>query len=382
MYKTLANRYLSFWNSKLPPLLVIIYYILSQSIITGYGFSFHILLFLLSSFGFGVLGYVVNDIADRKENHLQGRVNFMSAVSSIQQYLILFIALLIAVLPWNFIYFDRYVAALLLTQIIAYFTYSFPPFRFKERSFLGLIIDALYAHTIPAILVAYSFFRIYSTQVQFSNFQLILLFLFFTFTGLRNILIHQIRDFDVDLIAGTKTFATNYGIRKSTQIKSYFLVPVEVICFLLIGYLLPGLFPLLILFLLYVVYVFFRESSYLRQKLNQGAIDYKKYDFISDILLSEFYQKWLPVLFILLAPFPIHFKLALLLFHCILFAYNTYHFYFDLQFIYTVVLMQLKYAVWFIYHHLFLRVFLKLYFNTKHVFYWYILVPIKKVISK
>lgn len=159
----------------------------------------------------GVGGYFLNDIFDEKSDTITQKFNLTTIVN---RYLLL----LIIIVFWSFGFFliaeiSSKASILLLIQYAFLMAYSVPFIRLKEKGFLGLIADALYAHVIPAIILLVIF------QEHLSVFPS-LWFLFLTFTfclGLRDIAIHQLKDIANDTISWTVTFA----VTNHKSIKSY-----------------------------------------------------------------------------------------------------------------------------------------------------------------
>ena len=379
MKKVFLKRVLSFWNSKLPPLLVITYYLMSLSNFQAGDWYKDILLFLLSSAGFGVTGYLINDWADIKENHLQQRANFMSGVPFYLRFILVLLPLAVAVIPWHFLLLDKVVAVLLSLQILSYLVYSFYPFRLKERGVAGLILDAIYAHVLPAVLVIYAFSKIYRVDVAIGFLGWALVLAYFGVTGVRNILMHQLNDFEDDKKAGSTTFVVSYGWQNASLLKNRFLVPTEVLLMLGLYFLLPGLRIFCAVFAAYVVYVFFKESTRIRRMvLHGGEIDYNHYDFLSGVMLNEFYEKWQPVLFLCIYMFQVPLFRTVLIFHLLVFPLNTLSFYADAWFIFFLIILPFKLALRFIWHHGLLKALTLIYYHTKHAVYWYFYLPIKR----
>ncbi|MDB5281926.1 MAG: hypothetical protein JWO06_1001, partial [Bacteroidota bacterium] len=199
----------------MPPLLVIIYYLMSRSSYQSPDWYQYILLFLLSSIGFGIMGYLINDWADIKENSLQQRPNFMGSIPAMWRYVLTLPAIAVAVVPWYFLLFDKIVIALLSIQILCYLVYSFYPFRIKERGMAGLLLDAIYAHVLPAVLVIYAFSQLGHVDLTMGFLGCGILLCYLAVVGVRNIIMHQQKDFEDDKNAGTKTFVVSSGLRKT-----------------------------------------------------------------------------------------------------------------------------------------------------------------------
>lgn len=347
------------------------------------GFNKAILFLIPAALSFGIAGYLINDWADIKENSAQGRTNTMASFNVFGRWMIVCSLLGLGSFLWYYIYMDMIVITLLSIQIVCYFVYSFPPFRLKEKGGGGLIADAVYAHVLPAMLVIYAFAKVYAIPETIHAYVWLILIFYYGIIGVRNILMHQAKDFEADLNAGTVTYVGIKGIRKAEILKNRVLVPLEFTITALLYYCLPGLRPLSIIFLIYAVYVFFREVSHLRSLVMSGEkINYREYDFLSGILLNEFYEKWLPLLFLAIYMSQVPCFKIFFIAHLIVFLPNTILFYNDYRFGFLVILLPLKLAWGFIYHRGILKTLTLIYFHTKHIIYWYVYSPVKKILAR
>ena len=187
---------------------------------------------------------------------------------------------------------------------------------------MGVIADAVYAHVIPGLVVVTTFW------VGPADRYLVVLFIVWQFLlGCRNILNHQIDDFDNDTLSHTKTAATIYGRGIAKRIVKLILIPLEVLIFLVLLYTLGSPFSIWIwVFLGYVIYTFSREVTFLRGKITDEVVLEGRYDFLSGIMLNEYYEKWLPflILFFLLGAdwsYGILFIVHMILFFAILVSF-------------------------------------------------------------
>jgi 4-hydroxybenzoate polyprenyltransferase len=366
----------------MPLLLSVVYYLLSSYKFTNYQIFCQVGLFLLSSIGFGFLGYLINDWTDIDENKRQGKTNAASSLSFEVRGTLLLLSITLAISPWTMLLFDKVTTTLLALQILSYMLYSVAPFRIKERGLWGVLLDAFYAHLLPTALVAYTFSVLYPQATQVPLVSIFFFVVWVTAIGVRNIIMHQLADFEADERAGVKTFASGLGKDKTIRFKNLLLVPLELIFLLLTLSSLPGLRMLAYLFPIYMLYVFYRESHRLKRVLREGGnVEQNRHDFFSDVVLNEFYEKWLPVI-LLLTQIKNPVFWLLLLAHVLLFAGNTVRFVEDLWFIFHVIVMQLKYLVWLLYHRLFLKILHAVYYPLKHVAYWHIAIPLKRVFNR
>ncbi|MBS1625935.1 MAG: UbiA family prenyltransferase [Bacteroidetes bacterium] len=159
--------------------------------------------------GFASLGYLLNDYFDRDADRLAGKKNFLLGKGPAQLALFFLIAVLLLALPWYFLPWDVYTLGMMAAQLLAYFLYSVPPIRVKERGAAGILADALYAHGIPAVMATYTYMLISGFPPDILL--LALLFAWQLTAGLRNVLLHQLDDMPGDARSGTSTYATQRG---------------------------------------------------------------------------------------------------------------------------------------------------------------------------
>ena len=185
---------------------------------------------LATIFGIAGFGYLLNDYSDREEDRKAGKFNLLNQLpgGGIVALGLLFLAL--ALLPW-LLYFPRgwSTLGLLGLELLLFALYSLPPFRFKERGLLGLLCDAGYAHAIPAVLAALTFFYLGNRSMAHLYPLLATLGAWQGLLGIRNILLHQWQDLDKDLATGTRTFATQIGHDRLLHLLNKWVIPLEII---------------------------------------------------------------------------------------------------------------------------------------------------------
>jgi len=120
--------------------------------------------------------------------------------------------LLLAILGFGIFYYFfirvKYFALYLAFLGIS-FAYSAPPIRLKSRGFLG-ILSVVLIETIIPLLMVFNYFSVFTV----SSFYFLA---FYFFLNLSNIISHQIEDYSNDIRSKTKTFAVNFGIKKSEK---------------------------------------------------------------------------------------------------------------------------------------------------------------------
>lgn len=243
--------------------------------------------------GIAGFGYFLNDYTDREEDRRAGKFNVTATLAGWQLVLLLAFLMAMAILPWV-LYFpmDRLSLALLAGEFGLFVLYSAPPFRLKERGAPGLLADAGYAHVVPALLAAHTFALLGGLETSAHWPFLMALGLWQGFVGLRNILLHQVGDFEKDLGTGTRTFATQLGL-SGTQAVLRGVVALEILgaaAYLVLGAPWTWLLPLVYAgFVLQVVY--FRVVAWkigLPKDLKSRLTTW----------LDDFYGGWLPLAFL------------------------------------------------------------------------------------
>lgn len=247
---------------------------------------FYLFISILVSIGIAGLGYVMNDIKDFKDDLQNNKPNLFNKFSKSQSVLLVVLFALLSIFPWLYLPTDKYTFYLLVIEFLLFFVYASPPFRLKEKGFLGIITDALYAQVVPSLLAVYTFSKISNTIL---NVKLIVLYsAWLLLVGIRNIIKHQVEDFDNDKNTKTKTFVTIYGIEYSKKISLKYLFPIEFILFtsLLITIKTPY-FIALLGYLLYTTILFIK-----RNKTTEIDLFY----FINTRIFNEFYEIHLPII--------------------------------------------------------------------------------------
>src|SRR5215471_12177750 len=217
------------WNCKAPLLISFPYYIIGA---TGVPVS-RGLLGILASFctivGIALIAYFTNDAADIEKDRLAGRANALAHLTFRRKTLLLVSFVIIALLPWLYLPFRWQNGSLLAFELLLFVLYAFPPFRLKERGMLGLFADALYAHAIPAVLAVMTFVLMADRAYEQMTWFVVVLGLWQFSLGVRNIVLHQLKDIDGDVRSATRTLAVCWGTRRTTTALKRVIVPMEIV---------------------------------------------------------------------------------------------------------------------------------------------------------
>lgn len=278
------------WNYKIPLLLSFTYLIVYMGEVGTQIFTLSIICSYLTILGFAGTAYLINDYSDKEPDLVSGKQNFFSTRLYKHFFVYLLFFVLIALLPWLYLPIDKLSIFLIALQFTSYILYSFRPFRFKEKGVLGLLCDTLYAHVIPAILAIHTFYLIIGERL-IDHIDIVLVVVVWQFfSGMRNIYSHQYEDLNNDLKSSTNTWVTNFSYENRNRIYKT-LIALEVLSFISFLFVVAPDFILLpITYLLFLItrWLVFAKS---REDLNPKAF--------TNILLDEFYIKWIPILILI-----------------------------------------------------------------------------------
>lgn len=302
------------WNYKAPLLISIPYFLILACSIPFKSSLFYIGLSFCTIVGIAGFGYYTNDWADINKDFIAGKSNALSEMSLAAKLVVLFVLLIFALAPWYFFPMDKWSWILLVLEFLLFVLYAFPPFRLKEKGFLGVLTDALYAHVVPSLLAANTFYLIGNNKFDYW-FEFLMILVLWQFTlGIRNILLHQILDFNNDLTSGNKTFVVKRGVLISEVILKRILLPIEIIVFSLLMLIISTQFYFYTLgYLIFITYTFARIYLFKKEKMPQNyrGIYYQFFD--------NFYLDWFPLV-ILTSLVAMNFYFFILLFlHILLF---------------------------------------------------------------
>jgi 1,4-dihydroxy-2-naphthoate octaprenyltransferase len=278
------------WRYKAPFLISVPYAVLAFEELQPVNAGLAFLMSCCTILGIAGFGYFLNDYADRDEDRRAGKYNVTATLSGLQLSLLLVFLLGLAIVPWvAYFPMDGLSIGLLAAEFGLFLLYSAPPFRLKERGLAGVLADAGYAHVVPALLAAHTFALLCGLPMAALLPYFICLGAWQAIVGIRNILLHQVTDFDKDLRAGTRTFAHALGLTRAHQLQ-HALLALEIVgaaAYLVLAAPWPWLLP--------VVYLgFFLQILYFRvwtwkiglPKDLQGRLT---------VFFDDFYCGWLPL---------------------------------------------------------------------------------------
>lgn len=300
------------WNYKAPLLIAFTYLTIAVCDVAASTALVGTLAALGTIAGIAGTAYFLNDLSDVRQDLAVGKDNAVAGMSLTQRAMTLTGFLALALLPWTVLPLTRDAALLLGIEFALFVLYSMPPFRLKERGWLGLVADALYAHALPAVLAMITFAAMAPPLPSNANPTLEALlatvFAWQLALGLRNIVLHQLLDHGNDVAGGNRTLAVSLGPTALSAVLARVLVPLEALSFGAFALVAAPQFPwLLPAFGLHAVLATLRlrklglpQPRTLREALFVYA--------------DNFYADWLPLLFlvVLLNQAPGYWPLAVL----------------------------------------------------------------------
>ena len=301
------------WNVVVPQVLGWIYFCLLIGDSEYHHRWYQILCFLIPLITTAAFGYLLNDYCDIESDKKAGKKNLLATVSPLVRTILVLVFFSVAVVSWFVIKKGILINVLYALQLIALIIYSVKPFRLKERALLGVLCDSFYGHINPA-LITLTFFLSGETQQPV----LISLLAFITVVtcikGIRNILLHQIDDRKKDAKAGLNTFVVKHGglftlyyINTLLYFEIFFLL----LLIAHISYLLP---PFILSLLLFSIITYLKFSGWKLSYLPKRQLKFKFLFFLND-----YYERWMPVFFLLILCVHQPLFLILLLLHLVLF---------------------------------------------------------------
>ena len=304
------------WNYKVPPLLAVIYYVLSQATpsVPLVTVLLHILLFLIATIGIAGFGYLLNDLFDMKEDQKTNSRNVASQLGLSRLTPLLLLMLAIGCLPWLVLPLGWPGISLIGLEFALFALYSIPPVRLKERGLLGIVADALYAYVVPTLVAWLTFAHLceVATPAWFGG----LVAIWGLALGIRHMLRHQVYDLSRDRQAGITTFVIQYGRKRTMQLE-FWTLGIEFLSFCLLQIVIGYHLPLVIIgFIVHICwqlfifrYIWIQGDLYLFQRA--GTLGY--------LILSWFYEVWWALLILISLAFQAPIYIGLVVLHLFLF---------------------------------------------------------------
>ena len=270
-------------------------------------------LFFIGRTAIAAFGYLFNDYCDVDSDRISGKKNLLEKFKPLIRTGLVLLPLILGITAWACVHAGTITKTLYMLQIIALAIYSSPPIRLKERSWLGIAADAFYGHINPALFTLCTFvcwnFKFGQSVLFFT-----VLIVVITLKGIRNILLHQLKDRKKDRLADIQTFVVKNGALFSLYLVNNLLlfeIIFSVILSLVISFFFPPFF-LCLLFFSIVTYLKF--SGWKLADVPQRQLKFKFLYFLND-----YYEGWVPMFFLILLSVKQPEFLFLLLLHLFLF---------------------------------------------------------------
>lgn len=337
-----AFRIKDWWRSKTAFLMGMVYLFTLWFDIPFRQFIPLALLSLCTISGFASMGYLLNDFFDRRQDILSAKRNFLVGKPPILIAALLLLSAVFIFLPWTFLPADTFSYLLIALELSLFFVYSAPPIRVKERDMAGIMVDALYAHAVPALLAAYTFSL--AAGISFPGYEFLLLFAWQVTAGVRNILLHQHADLSADRKSGTKNFIATISDAGFIFSMKYLII-LEIL-FSLVFFTFLSVDNILFMPCIFVVIAFSVLALCLFYKKGMHQMLVSKWKYFP----NNIYEKWLPPLILFLLCLYNKFFVVILLLHLILFDWHSsYQFikkmYFMAERLYNYLWKDFIYAV-------------------------------------
>ena len=236
-----AIRVTEWWSYKLPPLFAIAYcgLVAGQVTLGNAALLLAALLTLFSSMA--AYGYFVNDVCDKPYDNAVRKTNVAGSLSRSVQIVVVLLLLAVAITVTILMRSNTLFFGLVCIEITLLTAYSAQPMRLKERRILGVLCDALYAHTIPMSLVLTAVGQHSAAAFALAAAPYCLTWTFAT--GLRNILMHQSGHAAIDRRAGLRTFGADLSGETLDRIAIAVLFLLEIPSFGVMVWFLHSLVP-------------------------------------------------------------------------------------------------------------------------------------------
>ncbi len=204
-----------YYNSIIENLFIFFYIGTIQGDLTN-TYLIHVIFFLLFSIFSTTYGYLINDFADRELDRLHGKPNTFQNDGTGKAVLIITVVFLLSVFSVIPFFGSRSFIILWGIWLFLATFYSLPPFRFKEKGKLGLILVVLAQRVFPVLLLFAAF--------QFENIIDVLILLNLILArGFSSDINHQLQDYENDLKTKTKTSAVEMGMPKIEKLFRFIL---------------------------------------------------------------------------------------------------------------------------------------------------------------
>jgi 4-hydroxybenzoate polyprenyltransferase len=215
------------WAYKIPPLLGVAYVLVLVGEVPFRTGAWALAVFLVFLVATASFGYFLNDLCDIGADRLANKRNIAGELSLSSRLAVWSGLLAMVVVPWLWLPASDPILLLVLLELALFVAYAVPPLRLKARGAPALVVDALYAHTVPMLITVLTFTAL--AEHVASGVALGLVAGWSFLTGFRGILLHQVDDLAGDLKAGSRTAITPGTRIWAVSFVLWFLLPTEVL---------------------------------------------------------------------------------------------------------------------------------------------------------
>lgn len=194
-------RYNSIWQN-----LAALFYIAITDELFSMAFIWQVMAFITFSTVMTGFGYLVNDLADKDLDRLQGKPNAFENISRKRAVLVTATILGVGSLLALPFLGRAWFVPLWALWILAAASYSLPPLRLKERGLPGLLVTIAAQQTLPMGML----FAAFGTLWSWGGLTFIV---YATLRGISSDASHQMRERRMDAGAGSRTYAVRRGRR-------------------------------------------------------------------------------------------------------------------------------------------------------------------------
>lgn len=220
-------RLQQWWRPKAGILLALL---LLSAIMAKPEFSFFCFIAILSIttlVGIASFGHLINDLGDIQTDALAGKPNAMANKTWLARWSLLGLCLGLAIVPWFFLPKDVFSLSLLGGEAFLLLTYALPPIRVKNKAYLAIIWDSLYAYVGPSILAFYTYTLAFNLNIPFYGFML--LGFWMLVMGIRHIVYHHVADRENDKKSNSANIALMHSKRKIFLFLQRAILPLELL---------------------------------------------------------------------------------------------------------------------------------------------------------
>lgn len=289
-------RLKDWWNYILPPVFGIYFLgLLNNPIVDFYATVIDFLCFFFLTVSVAAFGFLLNEYTDIEDDEKAKKINVLREVKNPKIYFLFFGLILLIIISYATLGWSYPTLMLLLLQLLFFILYSVKPFRLKRYPFVAIILDALYSGTI-FYMIAF----LLSSETNSKDIVILSIIFIWSFVkGIRNILHHLMMDKLNDERLSYNTLATLNKEQKLYNIATRFLLPTEIILFIILLSLFPFKYYTITIYILYIFYFIFRKEYKVpflikrTQKINSN--------FLTD--LNWYYENVFPLSVLLLLSY-------------------------------------------------------------------------------